>query len=118
MASTTLLQSARLFDSLAAQPRSNMSIVVTGDCFTTVEPGPVPIPAKAVTSVAAQYLRQQDYIGSIAPGRYADFLVIDGDPLRDVRELRKLTAVYRGGVAHDSQAILANVPKSDFVPLS
>jgi imidazolonepropionase-like amidohydrolase len=68
---------------------------------------------KAVTSVAARYLRQQENIGSIAPGRYADFLVVDGDPLRDPRELRKLTTVYRGGVAHDPQALLAQAPQSD-----
>jgi len=67
---------------------------------------------KAVTSVAARYLRQQDHIGAVAPGRYADFLVVDGDPLHDTRELRKLTTVYRGGVAHDPQAILARAPKS------
>jgi imidazolonepropionase-like amidohydrolase len=67
---------------------------------------------KAVTSVAARYLRRQEDIGSIAPGRYADLLVVDGDPLRDVRELRKLTTVYRGGVAHHPQALLAQVPKS------
>jgi imidazolonepropionase-like amidohydrolase len=66
---------------------------------------------KAVTSVAARYLRQQDNIGSVAPGRYADFLVIDGDPLRDVRELRKLTTVYRGGVAHEQRALLARTPQ-------
>jgi imidazolonepropionase-like amidohydrolase len=68
---------------------------------------------KAVTSVAARYLRQHDNIGSVAPGRYADFLVVDGDPLRDVRELRKLNTVYRGGVAYDPQAILARAPKSE-----
>ncbi len=68
---------------------------------------------KAVTSVAARYMRQQDDIGSVTPGRYADFFVVDGDPLRDTRELRKLTTVYRGGVAHDPQALLAQVPKSD-----
>jgi imidazolonepropionase-like amidohydrolase len=33
-------------------------------------------------------------IGSVAPGRYADFFIVDGDPLRDTRELRKLTTVY------------------------
>ena len=66
---------------------------------------------KAVTSVAARYIRRHDDIGSIASGRYADFLVIDGDPLRDVRELRKLTTVYRGGVAHDPQALLTRVPQ-------
>jgi imidazolonepropionase-like amidohydrolase len=71
---------------------------------------------KAVTSVAARYLRKPEDIGSVAPGRYADLLVIDGDPLRDVRDLRKLTTVYRGGVAYDPQALLAQAPKSDFVP--
>jgi imidazolonepropionase-like amidohydrolase len=65
---------------------------------------------KGVTSVAARYIRKQDDIGAVAPGRYADFLVIDGDPLRDVRELRKLSTVYRGGVAYDPQALLAQVP--------
>jgi hypothetical protein len=44
--------------------------------------------------------------------------LIDGDPLRDVRDLRKLTTVYRGGVAHDPQAPLAQAPQSDFVPAS
>jgi hypothetical protein len=68
---------------------------------------------KAVTSVAARYLRQQDNIGTIAAGRYADFLVVDGDPLRDPRELRRLTTVYRGGVAHKPDALLAKMPKSN-----
>jgi imidazolonepropionase-like amidohydrolase len=68
---------------------------------------------KAVTSVAARYLRQQDNIGSVAVGRYADFLVIDGDPLRDPRELRRLSTVYRGGVAFKPDSLLAEVPKSD-----
>jgi imidazolonepropionase-like amidohydrolase len=68
---------------------------------------------KAVTSVAATYLRQQENLGSIAPGRYADFLIVDGDPLRNVREIRKLTTVYRGGTAHDPQKLLAQTPKSN-----
>jgi len=70
---------------------------------------------KAVTSVAARYLRQHENLGTIAPGRYADLLIVDGDPVRDVRELRKLTTVYRGGVAHDPKALLAQVPKSEVV---
>jgi len=65
---------------------------------------------KAVTSVAARYLRKQDDIGSVTAGRYADFSIVDGDPLRDVRELRKITTVYRGGKAYDPQELLATVP--------
>jgi hypothetical protein len=38
---------------------------------------------------------------------------LEGDPTRDVRELRKLTTVYRGGVAYDPKALLTQVPKSD-----
>ena len=65
---------------------------------------------KAVTSVAARYLRKQDDIGSVTAGRYADFSIVDGDPLRDVRELRKITTVYRGGKAYDPQELLVTVP--------
>jgi imidazolonepropionase-like amidohydrolase len=66
---------------------------------------------KAVTAVAARYMRQQDNLGTIAPGRFADMLIVDGDPVRDVRDLRKLKTVYRGGVAHDPQTLLAKVPQ-------
>jgi hypothetical protein len=68
---------------------------------------------KAVTAVAARYLRQQENLGTIAAGRYADFLVVDGDPLRDPRELRRLTTVYRGGVAYQREALLEQVPHSN-----
>lgn len=62
---------------------------------------------RAVTSSAARALRWHEDVGSIATGRYADFLVVDGDPLRDVRELRRLVRVYQGGVAHEPAALLA-----------
>jgi hypothetical protein len=71
---------------------------------------------KAVTSVAARYLRQQENIGSVTPGRYADLLIINGDPLRDPRDVRRLTTVYRGGVAYKPEALLAQVPKSTIAP--
>jgi imidazolonepropionase-like amidohydrolase len=68
---------------------------------------------KAVTSVAARYLRQQDNVGSVAAGRYADFSILDGDPLRDVRELRSTTAVVRGGVSYNPAELLEQVPHSE-----
>ena len=70
---------------------------------------------KAVTSVAARYLRQQDNVGSVTPGRYADFSILDGDPLRDVRELRSTTTVVRGGVRYDPAELLEQVPHSEVV---
>lgn len=70
---------------------------------------------KAVTSVAARYLRQQDNVGSVAAGRYADFSILDGDPLRDVRELRSATTVVRGGVRYHPAELLEQVPHSEVV---
>ena len=65
---------------------------------------------RAVTSQAARYLRKEGDIGSIAPGRFADLLVVNGDPLSDVRDLRKLTTVYKGGVQYQPADILAGIP--------
>lgn len=70
---------------------------------------------KAVTSVAARYLRQEDNVGSVAAGRYADFSILDGDPLRDVRELRSTTTVVRGGVRYSPAELLEQVPHSEVV---
>ena len=70
---------------------------------------------KAVTSVAARYLRQEDNVGSVTAGRYADFSILDGDPLRDVRELRSTTTVVRGGVRYSPAELLEQVPHSEVV---
>lgn len=66
---------------------------------------------RAVTSVAANYLRADDNIGAVTPGRYADFLILAGDPLANVAELRTLETTYRGGVAHDPRALIAAAPQ-------
>jgi len=69
---------------------------------------------KAITASAASALRKEDELGSIAPGRYADLLILGKDPSKDVRNLRSLETVFRGGVAHDSSALLAAYPSRDF----
>jgi hypothetical protein len=65
---------------------------------------------RAVTSKAATALRKQSDIGAVAPGRFADLAVIDGDPLTDITRMRRVTAVFKGGVSHDPQTILKEVP--------
>lgn len=51
---------------------------------------------RAATSGAARVLRT-DQIGAIAPGRAADLVVVDGDPLRDIRAARDVVVVLRDG---------------------
>ena len=48
------------------------------------------------TAGAAECLRRDD-VGTLQPGRWADFLVLDADPLQDVTNTRRLSAVYVAG---------------------
>ena len=38
-------------------------------------------------------------LGTLSPNNYADFVVLDADPLDDIRNVRKIVAVYIGGEA-------------------
>jgi hypothetical protein len=45
--------------------------------------------------------------GTLEPGRLADLVLVDGDPLRNLNELRRIRAVVLGGVWHDRAALEA-----------
>jgi imidazolonepropionase-like amidohydrolase len=46
-----------------------------------------------------------DRVGTLAPGRYADLVAVEGDPIADVRVLERPVAVLKGGrVAVDRRA--------------
>lgn len=70
-----------------------------GQFKVMVEYGMTPIEAiRAATVNAAEALGKSGDVGSIAVGRYADIVAVDGDPLADVRELESIDAVVQGGV--------------------
>jgi imidazolonepropionase-like amidohydrolase len=50
----------------------------------------------AATGRAAKWLKNPD-IGTIAPGKWADLVVLDADPLKDIRNTRRIAAVYIAG---------------------
>lgn len=51
----------------------------------------------SATSRAAECLRMQAEVGTIEPGKLADVLIIDGDPLGDIRALRDTWMVFKEG---------------------
>jgi imidazolonepropionase-like amidohydrolase len=51
----------------------------------------------AATGRAANVLRKTGEVGTLVPGARADFLLLPADPLKDIRALRKLSAVYQNG---------------------
>ncbi|MET0320423.1 MAG: amidohydrolase family protein [Duganella sp.] len=59
-------------------------------------------PAQALqvaTRNGARYTRTSNDRGSIAPGKLADLVLVDGDPTRDIRDVRKVSAVITRGYA-------------------
>ncbi|MCC7106717.1 MAG: amidohydrolase family protein [Chloroflexi bacterium] len=63
-----------------------------------VAAGMTPMQAiQAVTAVAATACGVGHLVGTLEPGKEADVVVVDGDPLGDIRALSRVSAVYRAG---------------------
>jgi imidazolonepropionase-like amidohydrolase len=58
----------------------------------------------SATSAAAESLRLGDKIGSIAPTMAADIVAVDGDPLKDIRAVRRVMFVMRNGKVYKNVA--------------
>lgn len=52
----------------------------------------------AATSVSAAYMELDDR-GTLAPGKVADFMVLDANPLDDITNTRRIRSVFLGGTA-------------------
>jgi imidazolonepropionase-like amidohydrolase len=55
---------------------------------------------RAATVVAAELMGQQQNIGAIEAGRYADIIAVAGEPLRDIGALESVRFVMKGGVTY------------------
>jgi imidazolonepropionase-like amidohydrolase len=63
-----------------------------------VELGLAPADAiRAATSSPAEMLDMGGELGVIAPGAWADVIAVGGDPLKDIRELERVSFVMKGG---------------------
>lgn len=64
-----------------------------------VEWGMTPAQAlRAATLDAAKVVGKDAELGSITPGKYADMIAVEGDPLANVRALESVAHVMKGGV--------------------
>ncbi len=52
---------------------------------------------RSTTKVAAEYLGAEAYLGTITPGKLADLLILDSNPLTDIKNLRQIDAVILDG---------------------
>jgi len=69
-----------------------------------VDAGLTPLEAIAAgTKTGAEILELHD-LGTLAPGKSADFLVLDANPLEDIANTMRISSVYRRGVSLHSSA--------------
>ncbi len=57
----------------------------------------------------AVYLGRADRIGSIAPGKQADLVVVQGDPSTRIADVEKVKYVFKQGVAYDPAKLIESV---------
>ncbi|HUK07965.1 MAG TPA: amidohydrolase family protein [Stellaceae bacterium] len=62
---------------------------------------------RSATVVNAELLMQRGMLGTLAPGAYADLLIVDGNPLSDIRVLARpeqtLKLIMKGGVIYKNE---------------
>jgi imidazolonepropionase-like amidohydrolase len=59
---------------------------------------------KAATINGAELMGRSKDIGSIEPGKYADIVAVDGDPLSDITVMEKVAFVMKGGEVYKAVA--------------
>ena len=71
------------------------------------------IPASEVLRLAtlgsARVLKQDRELGSIAPGKLADLILVDGDPARNISDIRRTQLVIKDGAIFDPAALYGSV---------
>ncbi len=75
-----------------------------------VEAGFSPVEAIHIATYnGALYLGREKEIGSIAPGKNADLVVIKGDPSKNISDIENVEIVFKDGVGFDSKKLLESV---------
>jgi imidazolonepropionase-like amidohydrolase len=75
-----------------------------------VEAGFTPLEAIRIGTLnGATFLGRAARVGSIAAGKQADLVVIDGDPSKTIADVRKVETVFKQGIGFDPGKLIASV---------
>jgi imidazolonepropionase-like amidohydrolase len=65
----------------------------------------------AATKTAAEIIKLDDVVGTIAAKKNADFLILDANPLDDIVNTRRISKVYLRGEEVDRETIHRDLTK-------
>ncbi len=68
---------------------------------------PAPKVLQLATLGAARVMKHDHDTGSIAPGKVADLILVDGDPTAKISDIRRVTVVIKDGTRYDAAALYA-----------
>ena len=75
-----------------------------------VEAGFTPVEAIKIASLnGAKFLGEDSRIGSIAPGKQADLMIVKGNPAANINDIEKVELVFKDGVGYDSEKLIQSV---------
>src|ERR1041385_6719130 len=75
-----------------------------------VEAGFTPLEAiKIATLNGAKFLGEDAHIGSIAPGKQADLMIVKGNPAANIGDIKNVEIVFKDGVGYDSEKLIQSV---------
>jgi imidazolonepropionase-like amidohydrolase len=61
---------------------------------------------KAASINGAYAIGRSDLLGSVAPGKLADFVVLEKNPLTNISHVRSVHRVVKGGIVYDPARLL------------
>jgi imidazolonepropionase-like amidohydrolase len=75
-----------------------------------VEAGFTPVQAiQIATENGAKYLGDDERIGTLAAGKQADLVLINGDPSKNIEDIEKVETVFKAGVGYDAAKLIDSV---------
>ena len=84
-------------DQMPAEPNDGTTATAR-EAQYYVEAGMTPLQAlRSATVETARMLEAEDQIGSLDTGKYADIVAVDTDPTQDIKALRNILLVMKGG---------------------
>jgi imidazolonepropionase-like amidohydrolase len=62
---------------------------------------PAPVVLRIATLEGARVMKMDKDFGTVAPGKFADFILVDGDPTKNISDIRRVVLTVKDGVIYD-----------------